>query len=327
MWQMFKVVIIKGALFAFLFSQKLIRIDGSSTVYPITEAIAEEFQKTYKDIKVIVGISGTGGGFKKFLRNEIDINDASRPIKESEIGIAKKNGIEYIEVPVAFDGIAVVVNPENTWCDYLTLSELKMLWEPSAQDKIKKWSDIRKGWPPKEIHLFGPGVDSGTFDYFTEVVVGKAGSSRGDYIASEDDNVLVQGVANDPLSLGYFGYAYYEENKDKLKIVAIDPEDGKGPRIPTVESIKKREYFPLSRPLFLYINYKSLEKKEIEKFVEFYLEKAKEIVQEVGYIPLSDKSYELALKRVKKKIKGTIFGGKETKGGVNIEEILEKGEK
>lgn len=307
-----------------LYSQKIIQIDGSSTVYPITEAIAEEFQKVYKDIKVVIGISGTGGGFKKFVRNEIDINNASRPIKESEIKLAEENKIEFIEVPIAFDGLTVVVHPDNTWCNEIKVSELKKLWEPEAQGKITKWSHIRKDWPDKEIHLFGPGVDSGTYDYFTEAIIGKQGASRGDFVASEDDNVLVQGVASDPLALGFFGYAYYEENKDILKAVAIDPEDGRGGILPNIETITKGEYFPLSRPLFLYINAKSLEKPEVQKFIEFYLKNAKKLVREAGFIPLSDKAYELALKRIKKKIKGTMFGGKGAQVGITIEELLQK---
>lgn len=322
-----KVLMVMGILLETGYSQKIVRIDGSSTVYPITEAVAEEFQKVYKDIKVVVGISGTGGGFKKFLRGETDINDASRPIKESEMELAKKNKIEFIEIPVAYDGITVVVHPDNTWCDYMTVSELKKLWEPAAQGKIKKWSQIRKGWPDKEIHLFGPGIDSGTYDYFTEAIVGKEGASRGDFVASEDDNVLVQGVANDPLALGFFGYAYYEENKDILKAVAIDPEDGRGPVLPSVETIRNGKYFPLSRPIFIYVNVKSLERREIQKFVEFYLKNAKELVREVGYIPLSDEAYKLAIERVKKRITGSMFGGKGAQIGVTLEELLKKEEK
>ncbi|MEN3044081.1 MAG: PstS family phosphate ABC transporter substrate-binding protein [Candidatus Hydrothermales bacterium] len=314
------LALIKGILL----SEKMIYIDGSSTVFPITEAVAEEFQKVHKDIKVVVGISGTGGGFKKFLRNEIDINNASRPIKEVEIENAQKNQIEFIEIPIAYDGLTVVVHPSNTWCNELKVSELKKLWEPEAQDKVKKWSQVRNDFPDKDINLYGPGVDSGTYDYFTEAIVGKEGSSRGDFVASEDDNVLVQGVSSDPLALGYFGFAYYEENKDKLKAVKIDPEDGRGPIAPTIENIMTGKYFPLSRPLFIYVNVNSLKKEEVKKFLEFYLKNAKKIVKEVGYIPLSDKAYKLALDRIKKVKKGSIFGGKGSKVGVNVEEMLEK---
>ena len=205
----------------------LIKVDGSSTVFPITEAVAEEFQKRNPKVKVTVGISGTGGGFKKFCNGETDISDASRPIKESEVGLCNKNGVGYIELPVAYDGLAVMVNPKNTWVTSMTVKELKRLWEPEAQGRIIRWSQIRPGWPDKEIRLFGPGVDSGTYDYFTEAIVGKEHSSRGDFTASEDDNVLVQGIATDPLSLGFFGFAYYEHNKDKLKLVAIDYGKGR----------------------------------------------------------------------------------------------------
>ncbi len=313
-----------GLFAGVLFSQKIVHVDGSSTVYPITEAVAEEFQKVYKDIKVVVGISGTGGGFKKFLRNETDINDASRPIKEIEYDLAKKNGIDFIELPIGYDGLAVVVHPSNNFCNELKVSELKKLWEPAAQDKIKMWNQVRESFPQKEIHLYGAGVDSGTYDYFTEAIVGKEGASRGDYVASEDDNVLVQGVANDPLALGFFGYAYYEENKDKLKLVAIDPEDGRGPVLPSVENIRSGKYFPLSRPIFIYVNVKSLEREEVQKFVEFYIKNVKKIIREVGYIPLSDKAYEAVLKRFKNKVTGTLFGGKGSKTGVSLEELLEK---
>lgn len=305
-----------------LFSQKIVHVDGSSTVFPITEAIAEEFQKVYKDIKVTVGISGTGGGFKKFLRNETDISDASRPIKEIEYELAKKSGIEFIELPIAYDGLTVVVNPSNNFCNELKVSELKKLWEPAAQDKMKMWNQVRESFPKKEIHLYGAGVDSGTYDYFTEVIVGKEGASRGDFIASEDDNVLVQGVSGDPLALGFFGYAYYEQNKDKLKAVAIDPEDGSGPVYPTLESIRSGKYYPLSRPLFIYVNIKSLEKEEVLKFVEFYIKNAKKLVSEVGYIPLSDELYEIVLKRFKNRVKGTLFGGKGSQAGLSLEELL-----
>ncbi len=320
---MYRLILVVLGLYGMMWSQNIVHIDGSSTVYPITEAVAEEFQKTYHDIKVVVGISGTGGGFKKFLRNETDINDASRPIKPTELKLAKDNHIEFIEVPIAYDGITVVVNPSNDWCDYMTVSELKKLWEPAAQDRVKKWSQIREGWPDKEIHLYGPGVDSGTYDYFTEAIVGTEGASRGDFVASEDDNVLVQGVANDPLALGFFGFAYYEENKDILKAVKIDPEDGRGPITPSTKTINSGEYFPLSRPLFLYINLKKInEKPYVEKFVEFYLKNAGELAREVGYVPLTDQAYTLAIERVKKRITGTVFGGKGSQVGVKLEELL-----
>jgi len=263
-----------------------ISIDGSSTVYPITEAVAEEFQKEAKDVKVTVGLSGTGGGFKKFSRAEIDINDASRPIKKNEDSTCKANGISFHELMVAYDGLAVVVSNENTWCKDITVEELKKMWEPAAQGKIKTWNQIRAEWPKEEIHLFGAGVESGTYDYFTEVIVGKSHSSRGDYTASEDDNVLVQGIKSDKNALGFFGLAYYTENKDKLKLVAIN--SGNGPVLPSEETVKNKTYTPLGRPLFIYVNDKAAAKKEVQEFVNFYLENTKTLASEVGYISLTD---------------------------------------
>ncbi|MCM8796206.1 MAG: PstS family phosphate ABC transporter substrate-binding protein [Candidatus Omnitrophica bacterium] len=304
---------------------KLIKIDGSSTVFPITEAVAEEFQKQYSGIKIMVGISGTGGGFKRFYRGETDISDASRPIKLKEVELCKENNIGYIELPVAYDGLAVVVNPQNTWVDYLTVKELKKIWEPAAQRVITRWNQIRSSFPNEEIHLFGPGTDSGTFDYFTEAICGASGSSRGDYTASEDDNVLVEGIASDPLALGYFGLAYYEQNKDKLKIVPIDDENdtnGKGPIIPSLKTVRDSTYQPLARPIFIYVSTKAAQKDEVKKFVEFYLKEAKRLVVEVGYIPLSDEAYEAALERFQKGITGSVFGGKGVKIGIKMEELL-----
>jgi phosphate transport system substrate-binding protein len=288
---------------------KIIKIDGSSTVYPITEAVAEEFQKKYKDIKVTVGISGTGGGFKKFCRGETDISNASRPIKKSEIELCAQNNIEYIEIPVAYDALSVVVNKQNNWVDNITVEELKKIWEPEAQGKITKWNQIRPNWPDAPLRLFGPGTDSGTFDYFTEVIVGQAGKSRGDYVASEDDNVLVQGVQGDKYALGYFGYAYYVENKDKLKAVpVVNPITGK-PVEPSEENIYKGEYVPLSRPLFIYVNLKSLERKEVQDFVDFYIKNAGKLSREVGYVPMPQDFYDVIAERFKRRIKGTAFGG------------------
>lgn len=263
-----------------------INIDGSSTVYPITEAVAEEFKKVYPDVKVAVALSGTGGGFKKFVRGETDINDASRPITKFEDSIAKVNGIQYIDLEIAYDGLAVVVNPQNDWCKDITVAELKKIWEPEAQGKITHWNQIRPEWPNEPIHLYGAGVESGTYDYFAEAIVGKAHSSRGDYTSSEDDNVLVQGVSSDKFALGFFGFAYYEENKDKIKLVAID--NGNGPVLPSIETVKNKSYSPLARPLFIYINNKAAERKEVQEFINFYLDQMNMLVPEVGYIPLSD---------------------------------------
>jgi len=303
-----------------------ILIDGSSTVYPITEAMAEEFQKAHPKARVTVGISGTGGGFKKFCAGETDISDASRPIKPSEAELCRQNGVEYIELPVAYDGIAVMVNPQNNWVDSLTVEELKKMWEPAAQGKITRWNQIRPEWPDKELHLFGPGVDSGTYDYFTEAIVGEEGASRGDFQASEDDNVLVQGIASDPLALGFFGLAYYEENQDRLKLVPIDdgnPENGDGPILPTQETVRDGTYQPLSRPIFIYVNRKAAERPEVEAFVRFYLdpENAKTLVREVGYIPLPDEVYGLALERFEKRVTGSVFAGG-SQVGVTLEELL-----
>jgi phosphate transport system substrate-binding protein len=303
----------------------LIKVDGSSTVYPITEAVAEEFQKKNPKVRVTVGISGTGGGFKRFCIGETDISDASRPIKLSEVELCLDNKIAYIELPVAFDGLAVMVNPKNDWATRMTVKELKKLWEPAAQGRLTRWSQIRAGWPDKEIHLFGAGVDSGTYDYFTEAIVGKEHSSRGDFTASEDDNVLVQGIANDPLALGFFGVAYYEHNKDKLRLVAIDdenPKNGDGPVLPTFENVKNATYQPLARPIFIYVNKQALDRAEVRDFVAFYLTAGRPLVREVGYIPLSDAAYDLAVTRVEKRVTGSVFGGKGSQVGVSLESLL-----
>ena len=286
-------------------SSQIITADGSSTVFPITEAVAEEFQKANPGTRVTVGRSGTGGGFQKFCRDEIDLSNASRPIRPAEIQSCQASGVAYLELPVAYDGLAVVVHPKNTWAERMTVAELKMLWEPAAQGKILRWNQIRPEWPNQEIHLFGAGVDSGTFDYFTEVIVGKVTQSRGDYTSSEDDNVIVQGVAGDQLALGYFGYAYYEENKDKLKVVAID--SGKGPITPSPETVANGTYSPLSRPVFIYPRVKSLSRKEVQSFVDFYLSKGTKLVREVGYVPLTDAEYEMVRTRFKERKTGTMF--------------------
>ena len=277
-------------------SEKLtgeIKIDGSSTVYPITEAVAEEFRIEQPDVKVTVGLSGTGGGFKKFGRGETDINDASRPIKEAEAQACQERNIKYIELKVAYDGLVIVVNKENTWVDKLTVEELKKMWEPAAQEKIKKWNQIRESWPAEDFHLYGPGVASGTFDYFTEAVVGKSGSSRGDYTASEDDNVLVQGIAGDKNGIGFFGLAYYEENKEVLKLVGVD--NGSGVILPSTETVKNGTYAPLSRPVFIYVSDTASKRPEVSTFVKFYLNNASTLVPDVGYIPLTSEEYQAEL--------------------------------
>jgi phosphate transport system substrate-binding protein len=304
-----------------------VRLDGSSTVFPISEAMAEEFQKANPGRRVIVGISGTGGGFKKFAAGETDISDASRPIKPSEVEMCAKNGIEYIELPVAYDGLAVLINPKNTWATHITVRELKRLWEPQAQGTITRWSQVRADWPDREIHLYGAGVDSGTYDYFTQAIVGQEHSSRGDFTSSEDDNVLVQGIAGDETALGFFGLAYYEENRDRLKLLPVDDENdenGKGPLAPELATVTDGTYQPLSRPIFIYINKASLERPEVEAFIRFYLANAPTLVKEVGYIPLPARAYLLAQERVDKRITGSLFGGKGSQVGVRIDQLLDQ---
>ncbi len=304
-----------------------ILVDGSSTVYPITEAMAEEFGLEQRKVRVTVGVSGTGGGFKKFCAGETDISDASRPIKASEMAQCEENGVQFIELPVAYDGLAVMVNPENDWAQCMTPEELKRIWEPAAQGTITRWSQIREGWPDEELRLFGPGTDSGTFDYFTDAIVGEEGASRGDFQASEDDNVLVQGIAGDRYALGYFGLAYYQENQDKLKLVAIDdgnPDNGDGCILPTAETVANGSYQPLSRPIFIYVRKEAADRPEVEAFVRFYLdpENARALVTEVGYIPLPDKVYELDLQRFEKRITGSVFAGG-SQMGVTLEKLLQ----
>lgn len=301
---------------------ELIKVDGSSTVFPITEAVAEEFQKSKKGAaNVTVGISGTGGGFKKFCRGELDIADASRPILDKEMKACKEAGISYYEIPVAYDALTVIVNPKNTWAKDMTVADLKKIWEPDAQGKITKWNQVRPEWPDAPLKLYGPGADSGTFDYFTEAVVGKSKSSRGDFTASEDDNVLVQGVANDKNALGYFGFAYYTENAKRLKAVPID--GGKGPVAPSAKAVEDGTYQPLSRPIFIYVSQKAVERPIVKEFVEFYLQKGPALVGQVGYVALPAKAYTTALDNFNKKKLGTVFGGG-AEVGLKIDELLSR---
>lgn len=300
----------------------IVKIDGSSTVYPITEAVAEDFQKERKGaVKVTVGISGTGGGFKKFCRGETDIVNASRPILKKEMDDCKKMGIQYVEMPIAFDALTVVVNPKNDWSKTITVAELKKIWEPAAQGKITKWSQVNPTWPDETIKLYGAGADSGTFDYFTEAIVGKAKSSRGDFTASEDDNVLVQGVASDKNGLGFFGFAYYAENKKKLKVVAIDA--GKGAVVPSAQTVEDGTYQPLSRPVFIYVNIKSAERPEVRQLIEFYMKNAPALVQEVKFFSMPAQAYVTNLKHFAEKKVGTVFGGK-PEVNLRIEEVLNR---
>jgi len=285
-------------------------VDGSSTVFPISEAMAEEFQKANSDVRVTVGVSGSGGGFKKFCAGETDISNASRPIKETEIELCKKAGIEYIEVPVAFDGLSVVVNKDNDFAACLKPEELGKMWEPAAEEKITKWNQIRSDFPDKELGLYGPGTDSGTYDYFTDATTGEEGESRGDFTASEDDNVIVQGVSSDEGGLGFFGFAYYEENKDSLKVVEIENKEGKCVA-PSAEVIADGTYNPLSRPIFFYVKTDSLENKpEVKAFVEYHLDPANEsLISEVGYVPLPSDISAKVKTRVDSKKTGSIFEG------------------
>jgi phosphate transport system substrate-binding protein len=302
---------------------QVVKIDGSSTVYPVTEAVAEEFQKANKGLKVTVGVSGTGGGFKKFCRTETDISNASRPISKSEMEACKAAGVEYFELPVAFDALTVVINPKNTWLKQATVAELKKLWEPAAQGKVTRWNQVNPAWPDQPIKLFGAGSDSGTFDYFTEAIVGKSKSSRGDFTASEDDNVLVQGVAGDVNAMGYFGYAYYAENQNKLKALPIVAADGKPAVSPSEQTVLNGSYQPLSRPIFIYVNAKSLAKPEVKKFVDFYMANAAKMAKEVKYVPLPADAYKIAADHIVKGKKGTVFGGK-NEVGITITELLKR---
>ncbi len=299
-----------------------VKIDGSSTVFPITEAMAEDFQKANKGkIRVTVGISGTGGGFKKFCRGETDISDASRPILKKEMDDCKAAGVQYIELPVAYDALTVVIHPDNKWAQTLTVADLRKMWEPAAQGKVKSWKQVNPAWPDQPLKLFGPGADSGTFDYFTEAINGKAKSSRGDFTASEDDNVLVQGVSRDVNALGYFGFAYYVENKDKLRAARIADKGGQGVE-PSFDAVINGTYQPLARPIFIYINSKSLERPEVREFVEFYMKNAETLVREVKYVPLPAKAYTYNVEHANKKVLGTKFGG-ENKVGLTIEQLMQ----
>lgn len=300
---------------------QIVKIDGSSTVYPITEAVAEEFQKAKKGkVRVTVGISGTGGGFKKFCRGEIDISDASRPITKKEMEACKEAGIAYLEMPVAYDALTVVINPKNSWARNMTVAELKKMWEPAAQGKITRWNQVNPAWPDAPLTLFGPGADSGTFEYFTEAVTGKSKASRGDFTASEDDNVLVTGVSRDINGLGYFGYAYYIENQDKLGAVSVVSPSGKAVS-PSMDTVVNGSYQPLSRPIFIYVNAKSAQKPEVKEFIQFYNKQANKLVQEVKYVPLPGKAYQYNLETLGKMRLGTKFGG-ENKVGLTIEELM-----
>lgn len=299
-----------------------VKVDGSSTVFPITEAVAEDFQKSRKGaVKVTVGISGTGGGFKKFCRGEIDISNASRPILKAEMEECRKAGIQYLEMPIAYDALTVVVNPKNGWIKSMSVAELKKIWEPAAQGKITHWNQVNAAWPNQPIKLYGAGADSGTFDYFTEAINGRSKASRGDFTASEDDNVLVQGVSRDVNALGFFGYAYYQENRDKLKAVPIVEKDGKAPVPPSLETVVNGTYQPLARPIFIYVNTKTVQRPEVKEFIDYYNRHGEKLAKEVKYVPLPPKAYTYNLDTLKALRVGTKFEG-ENKVGLTIEELM-----
>lgn len=308
----------------------IVAVGGSSTVYPISEAVAEEFRSVDRG-RVTIGISGTGGGFKKLCKGELSLCGASRPIGPSEVELCAEGGVEYVELPVAYDGIVVVVHPGNDWVDHLSVEELRRIWEPAAQGEVLRWSDVREDWPDEELHLFGPGVDSGTYDYFTKAVVGREHASRGDFTSSEDDNVLVQGVSTDRGALGYFGLAYYLENADKLQLVAIDDSDdsdedngrkARGPVLPSPRTIIEGHYQPLSRPVFLYVSVTEAARPAVAAFVDFYLEQGPALAAEVGYVPLPERAYQLVRQRFSSRTSGSIFGGHHPIEGASIEQVL-----
>jgi phosphate transport system substrate-binding protein len=303
-------------------AQLLIKIDGSSTMFPVTEAVAEEFQVRKRGTaRVTVGISGTSGGFRKFCRGETDLQDASRPILKSEMDTCRAAGVQYFEIPVAFDALTVAVNPQNTWLDSITLSELKRIWEPAAQGKIVNWKQINSSWPDVPILLFGAGADSGTFDYFTQAIIGRARSSRGDYAGSEDDNVLVKGIETSPYALGYVPYAYYAPHAGRMKALAIDA--GSGPVKPGPENVLNGTYAPLSRPLFIYVNATSAQRPEVKEFVEFFLSHGGALIREVQYLPLGEAAYAMALRNFRSGKLGTAFNGA-PEVGLRVEDVLER---
>ena len=275
-----------------------ISIDGSSTVAPITSLIAEDFGNAHTGVEIPVGISGTSGGFKKFVRGELDICDASRPISESETAELKKNNIEWVELQVAIDGLSVCVNPQNDWCKSLTVAQLKALWAPDS--KITKWNQLDPSWPDRDIKLFGADTDSGTFEYFTEVIVGKKKSSRSDYQQNTEDNLLVQGIAADSEALGYFGYTYYMTNSDKVRAVPISKTENAADAIaPDLESIRTGKYAPLSRPLFIYVTKKALAQPHVAEFLKFYMsDQGQKLVAEAKAVQMSDDQLKAARERL-----------------------------
>lgn len=301
-----------------------IAVDGSSTVYPITEAVAEEFGIATGH-RVNIGVSGTGGGFKKFCRGEIDVTGASRPVSAEEIEMCDEAGVDFIEVPIAYDGISVVVNPKNDFVDAMTVAELNKIWVPEAEGKILRWSQVRDGWPDKKIGLYGAGIASGTYDYFTQAIVGQEHSSRGDFTSSEDDNVLVQGVAGDPNALGFFGFAYYEQNKDRLKAIGIKVDAEAEAVLPTLKTINNATYQPLTRPLFVYVSAQAAEQKPpVAAFIDFFLNESTEYIEYTGFIPLPEQTYKKLSARFAARKTGSIFGSGGSKVGVSVMEMLDE---
>jgi phosphate transport system substrate-binding protein len=301
----------------------VIKIDGSSTVFPIAEAVAEEFQLEQRGaVRVTVGLSGTGGGFKKLCRGDADLSNASRPILVQEMETCRAAGVSYMELPIAFDAITVAVNPQNDWVDTLTIEDHKKIWEPAAQGVITRWNQVRPEWPDEPLMLFGPGADSGTFDYFTEAIVGEAKSSRGDYTASEDDNVLVQGVEHNKYALGYFGLAYYASHKERMRAVAIEGPGGNAV-LPDLATVTDGSYQPLSRPLFIYVSEVAARRPEVRTFIEFYLTEGSKLAAEVEFVPLPAEASRIALQHFQENRLGTVFGGV-PEVGVTIQELLER---
>lgn len=309
-----------------------VRVDGSSTVFPITEAVAEEFMEAHRGARVTVGVSGTGGGFSKFARGETDINDASRPIRETEIEQMRAAGLQFIELPIAYDGLAVVTHPANDWAECLTVAELQKIWEPGST--VDSWQDVRPSFPDRPLTLFGPGTASGTYDYFTEAIGGEGGASRSDFTASEDDNVLVQGLEGSPGSLGYFGLAYYEENARQLKLLGITTDttlaaDGapSGCVKPSTQTVQNNTYKPLSRPLFIYVGEESAADSTVQAFTNFYIENAGPLAEEVGYVALPAREYDLVAERFRSRTTGTLFGGEGAQVGLSIEQLMQQTER
>ncbi len=321
LWLAVAVLVVAGACDER--SGNRVEIDGSSTVFPVTEAVADEFGSDHQS-RVTIGVSGTGGGFKKFCRGETAINNASRPILPVELERCEKNGVEFIELPIAYDGITVVKHADNDWVDEMTIADLKKIWEPDAQNDIDRWNQVREEWPDRKLELFGAGVDSGTYDYFTKAIVGEEGASRGDFTSSEDDNVLVKGVSGDENALGFFGFAYYRENDDKLDAVPIKAEGASEAVAPGKETIASGEYQPLSRPLFIYVKADAAGRDAVEKFVDYYLTEGGPVIEDVGYVGLPEATYEKVRERFEAGTTGSLFGGEGSQVGVSVDRQLDE---